>query len=519
MLERPQAYGQYPQQMPVYPANYTPAPPMQMRPAMPMQQQMPFWKEPEPRPSFQPRPPQPEAARFEARPQQPLEFPREAPTPLPIPKDAPMPLAIPNDAPATLAIPKDAPTPLPRPREEPRILETEDHHPMSPSLKSAPPVASIDPQPGMGLYTDEAPPPPWAPPHEHNPPHIGPRGYHFYAGADGIMWWTQRGHVPALVTTGPASAPGSTILIGGPKDLDEQERYGARANMGLWLNEYQNLAIEVGGFWLAPRSPHLNIDSPNPPLIARPFFDVNTQQPSFDFVAMPGSFSGGVEVRKNDQLWGAEANLRHELCRTSCFHLDMLAGYRRINYEEDIIINDTRSIQSPLIIFGRSEARTFDSFATRNIFNGAQIGFEGELHHGRFFVDVRAKLAVGWMEEQAEIGGSTVVIPAGGAQRFINHGFLAQPSNIGDYTRNEIALVPELGFNVGYKLTPNIRALAGYSCLYINRMIRPGDQIDTSLNLLQDQPGPLVGERRPRFLNKETDFWAQGVNFGLEIRY
>jgi putative beta barrel porin BBP7 len=31
--------------------------------------------------------------------------------------------------------------------------------------------------------------------------------------------------------------------------------------------------------------------------------------------------------------------------------------------------------------------------------------------------------------------------------------------------------------------------------------------------------GPPVGPIRPAFTSKDTDFWAQGVNFGLELRF
>jgi hypothetical protein len=36
---------------------------------------------------------------------------------------------------------------------------------------------------------------------------------------------------------------------------------------------------------------------------------------------------------------------------------------------------------------------------------------------------------------------------------------------------------------------------------------------------IQSGNGPLMGAARPAFNFNETDFWAQGLNFGLELRY
>jgi hypothetical protein len=48
---------------------------------------------------------------------------------------------------------------------------------------------------------------------------------------------------------------------------------------------------------------------------------------------------------------------------------------------------------------------------------------------------------------------------------------------------------------------------------------RPGDQIDVALNPLQLTPGPFIGPERPAFEFRDSDFWAQGLNFGLEYTF
>ena len=73
--------------------------------------------------------------------------------------------------------------------------------------------------------------------------------------------------------------------------------------------------------------------------------------------------------------------------------------------------------------------------------------------------------------------------------------------------------------NVGYDLMPNLRATVGYTFIYWSRVARPGDQIDTNLNLSQLPPGPLNGIPRPEASWSITDMWAQGISAGIDYRF
>jgi hypothetical protein len=98
---------------------------------------------------------------------------------------------------------------------------------------------------------------------------------------------------------------------------------------------------------------------------------------------------------------------------------------------------------------------------------------------------------------------------------------LAQSTNIGSYSRDVFAVVPEIDLNVGYQVTPHARLEAGYSFIYWSNVVRAGDQIDTSVNASYIPPGQtVVGDpTRPRFAFEQTSFWAQGVNFGLKLTW
>jgi hypothetical protein len=103
-------------------------------------------------------------------------------------------------------------------------------------------------------------------------------------------------------------------------------------------------------------------------------------------------------------------------------------------------------------------------------------------------------------------------------------GLLALPTNIGHFSRDRFSVVPEIGVNLGYQLTDHLRAYVGYNFLYWTNVVRPGAQIDRVLDvtLIPNFPVPgavPTGQNRPMVPFKENDFWAQGINFGLEFRW
>ena len=62
--------------------------------------------------------------------------------------------------------------------------------------------------------------------------------------------------------------------------------------------------------------------------------------------------------------------------------------------------------------------------------------------------------------------------------------------------------------SVGYQVTENLRLALGYTFLYASTVVRPGDQID-----------PVSGAGDPAFAFHGTDFWAQGLDAQVEVRY
>jgi hypothetical protein len=83
--------------------------------------------------------------------------------------------------------------------------------------------------------------------------------------------------------------------------------------------------------------------------------------------------------------------------------------------------------------------------------------------------------------------------------------------------------VPEVGVNLAYQLTGNVRVNLGYTFLYWSNVVRPGDQVDTVIDISQIpnfRPNvPFTGIPAPTVVPNDTDIWAQGLNAGLEFRW
>src|SRR5262249_10097273 len=131
--------------------------------------------------------------------------------------------------------------------------------------------------------------------------------------------------------------------------------------------------------------------------------------------------------------------------------------------------------------------------------------------------------ALGTTHEEVDIHGSTVITPAGGVPVATAAGVLALPTNSGHFSRDRFSVVPELGINVGYQVTDYLRVFVGYDFLYWSNVVRPGDVIDRTVNPPQipsvQGVGTLTGPARPAVLLKDTEFWAQGISFGLEFHF
>jgi hypothetical protein len=350
----------------------------------------------------------------------------------------------------------------------------------------------------------------------------------FYASAEYLLWWTKDPRFPPLVTTSPPSSggilgnPGTTILVGGGH-VDQEERSGGRFTIGYSFDGCKPWALEGSFFFLGERSIRSQANSADFPVLARPFFDLNFGREFSEISAGPGLAMGRIDVTSPSRFWGAEANVRCLACCGCSYRLEWLAGFRFLELEESLEIRESLQSSPQAPQFPNSQILVVDRFATRNQFYGGQVGVVGVRQRGPWFFECCGKVALGATHEVINIDGNQVIVDPTGTVSTFRGGLLALSSNIGHFSRDRFAVVPEVGINLGYQLTENLHAFVGYTFLYWNRVVRPADQIDRGLDItripnfgIQANPLPTP---RPAVLFRETEFWAQGINFGLEFRY
>jgi hypothetical protein len=354
-----------------------------------------------------------------------------------------------------------------------------------------------------------------------------------------MLWRIKNGSLAnPLATTGP---PGTLGLING---IDTTVLLGAsdlnyhNFNSGRWTAGFggpgELLGLELSGFYLEKNSLNLgpiSSDANGSPVINRPVINaVNGMETDF-LVAAPGAFSGNIAVSSSSRLWGTEATGYGSLYRSLRFNADMLLGFRFLQLEESLDIE-----QNTLILAGGSAGfnggsigpgsnlTIKDHFGTRNDFYGGQIGTQAEVHIGKqLFVYLVGKVALGTNHQTIDNFGSTAQNLMGSPLVTVPGGLLAVASNSGRFSQDVFCVIPEAGLNIGFQITKNVCASIGYTFIYLSDVIRPGDQIDRVINpgLVPFSPafGSVNGPPRPAVSFNSTDFWAYGVSAGLSIRY
>ena len=168
---------------------------------------------------------------------------------------------------------------------------------------------------------------------------------------------------------------------------------------------------------------------------------------------------------------------------------------------------------------------TRDAFDAGNSFYGLQVGVRGSYDLGPLTADAGVKVALGAMRQSMDIAGSLVTNQFTPTVTTYPGGYFAQRTNIGSYGRDVFAAVPEASVNLSYRLTSWASIVAGYTFLYASNVVRPGEQIDRTVNPTQSPsfggpvPTNLVGAARPRFRFEGSDFWAHGLNVGVVLQY
>ncbi len=377
-----------------------------------------------------------------------------------------------------------------------------------------------------------------------NPPPMITTGLNgLFVRGEYLRWATSGLDLPPLVTTSPTGTaraaagvlgPPATTVLFGDSSINDDIRSGARITFGTWMGDQRGIGLEGDYFALDDESTQFTRTSLGNPILARPFFNMLTGLETAELVAFPNLISGTVNVDAMTRLQGAGARFVFPLCAGGgcvdsllgqgargdvyyAFRCNMIAGYRFARLDDRLTIGEDLTSRDPQ---NPGTFQMVDQFQTENQFHGADLGMMLQSRRGPWTLEGLVKVGIGNNRGTVQIAGSTN-ITQGGITDQHSGGLLAQRTNIGTYTQDQFAMLPELGLNLGLNLNPNWRITCGYTFLYWSRVLRAGDQIDLDLNpnLLPPEANPFTGPLRPRFEYHYTDLWAQGMNVGLEGRW
>jgi hypothetical protein len=357
-------------------------------------------------------------------------------------------------------------------------------------------------------------------------PASGADGGRLYGRAEYLLWWTKDSPNPVPLVTDTEVDRGARVFLGGD-DVDLGHRNGMRFTLGYWLTSDRGWGVEGSGFYLPKVESRASVSSsglPGSQDLLIPFFDPTLPGESGSpLSSVTDKFSGTATETLTSKLWGAEGSVLRGLTSQGPWRVELLGGFRYLKLAERLSF----ATSSPDIPPGPTTVfQTQDVFDADNDFYGGQLGVRGRYRSGRWTADATLKVAVGAMHQSVDVSGAlaTNFFSPPTVQSFPS-GIFAQATNSGSRSRDVVAVVPELGLNVGFRLTDWASIVVGYTFLYASNVARPGNQIDRTINPTQspsislNNPAPLAGTARPASRLEGSDFWAHGLNVGLGISF
>ena len=366
--------------------------------------------------------------------------------------------------------------------------------------------------------------------------------------------------VPLVTTSGPESLgiignPSTTVLFGG-SNIDYHDFTGGRLTGGLYLCCDPNLGIEVSAFTTEKQVTGFSAasDCNGNPVLARPFFDICNGVENAIAISFPGAFAGSVNVFSAAQFWGGDFSVTYGCNCWGWLTATALGGFMYREFDEELQVSQFSAIL-PLgtaqiagtTITAPNGIAIQDDFNTRNQFYGGLIGARLEAHYGRLGVELTEKFGIGATHQVVGIQGSTsgITPPVTVAGNQLSNSFpslfppvvtvsngiitvpggvLATETNSGQHVNTTFSVASESTINLKLKLTKCITVTAGYTVLYLNKVVRPGTEIDRNVNISTIPSSPsfttfVLFPRSPGFSFNEGNIWANAVSAGLQIDF
>ncbi len=343
--------------------------------------------------------------------------------------------------------------------------------------------------------------------------------------AEMLMAWFSNSPTPTpIITDYYLDDPGTHTLLGGGA-VNTNPNSGFRMTGTYRIDS--RWGVELSGFYVPSRSATQGVSSSGAPGsvdLLLPYIDATTGREDVSYISDAPDYSGQAQTTLDNDLGGFELNATWALPPRDGWRTTLFGGFRFLQLRETYTITTS----SPYVAPNPADVwNTTDNFDARNRFYGLQAGVRAAFDQGPWTFAVTGKVALGSMQQRVSINGilETNDFNDYGATQSFTGGYYALPSNSGDHSRSTFAVVPEIALNVGYRLTPQLTAFLGYAFLYANNVVRPGEQVDRTINTTQNVA--WVGETalhpsgpaRPAFDFRTTDFWAQTLSLGVVLTF
>lgn len=362
----------------------------------------------------------------------------------------------------------------------------------------------------------------------YGPPVVAAQSPRLWAEVDYLLWWMKPVcEPPATVTVGsPTDAkpgaigqPGTIRVMGGTR-YEFPVASGVRPTVGIWFDDDRACGVFASGIILPTvHNTRTFATTPAGPNAYLPYETPTGSKEAIPF-AIPGLINGSSSETGSSGLWGAEINAisQWRLVSQSIWQgrVGAMLGARYMQLDDGVHLQNTQT----LLVAPFSTASSENRVETKNQFRGPQFGFLLAAECGRCELEFTQKLAIGSTRMEGIFTGGPLVSGSQLVPGTLPGPLVVLPSNVGTITSERVTLLPELNAKLRVRLRDHVRLTLGYNFIYWNRIFCPGDLMNKQVNLTQlPEFGPLTGTAEPSRFFARTDYFAQGLELGLQVEY
>jgi len=331
-----------------------------------------------------------------------------------------------------------------------------------------------------------------------------------------LLWWPEAPRMPHLHLRGTVEPAFAALFpqrsLGGAT-WNSPESSGGRFTTGFSLGESRWLGLQATYMFLGTRS------------LVQQGIDLDREDSVSGINRRPSL--GVIALALSSRVSGWEIGTVTALHQGPGLCVRALSGYRYFQVHEGLRLDQTRLGMDPSGTIHGAWWQTADQIDGHNRFHGGQFGLHTEIGSGPVLLEMTGKIAIGQsvgvIRRSGWSLGSLPTMP-GLVLPLRNQGILVPAGAAGRWQQREFAVLPEATMKFSYRFASQSRFYFGYNFLYLSEVFRPGDQVEAVADLSGIIMAIPAGERlgpyvRGLLLPERSDYWVQGLIFGLEYRY